>query len=90
MLDWDPADRAKLLAYLLESADRCSGCGTAGWEWDADRHAYEAAVHQCWGCYVKEFSREDTEGMLGARIVLLPKLAAQAARESPRRRPGLS
>ena len=28
-------------------------CGTADWEWEEDRFAYEPVLHQCWGCYYK-------------------------------------
>jgi hypothetical protein len=37
-LDWTPEDRAKTLAFMMEKALRCDLCGTAEWEWDADRH----------------------------------------------------
>lgn len=89
LLDWDPEDRAKLVAYLLEQSSKCQSCGTAEWEWEEDRYAYEAAVHQCWGCYVKEFSREDAEGMLGARITLVPKDIAARQRDMPKSRQGV-
>lgn len=88
MLDWDPSDRAKLLAWLVESSSRCSQCGTAEWEWDEDRFAYEPSVHQCWGCYYKEISRDDAEGMAGARITLLPKDVAARLRANPKPPPG--
>lgn len=76
-------DRAKLVAFLLESSGKCSSCGTAAWEWEADRYAYEPAVQQCWGCYLKEISRDETDGMAGARIALVPK--EQAARDREHR-----
>jgi len=28
----------------MEKAARCQMCGTADWEWEADRYAYEPAV----------------------------------------------
>lgn len=88
-MEWDPEDRAKLIAYLLEQSGKCQSCGTAEWEWEEDRFAYEPSVLQCWGCYLKELSREDTEGMLGARISLVPKDVAARMREQPKKRPGL-
>ena len=90
LLGWDPEDRAKLIAYLLESSSKCQQCGTAAWEWEEDRHAYEPTVVQCWGCYYKDLTREDAEGMLGARISLVPKESAVRLREQPKRRPGWS
>lgn len=88
MLTWDPEDRAKLVAYLLESGSKCQSCGTADWEWEEDRYAYEPVVHQCWGCYLKELSKDDAVDMPGGRIVLQPKAVASRLRDQPKRRPG--
>lgn len=78
LLSWAPEDRAKLTAYLVESASRCQLCGTSPWEWEEDRHAYEAAIDQCWGCYVKEAANEDANITAGARVTLVPsKVAAE-------------
>ena len=75
------------MAFLLESAGKCQSCGTAGWEWEADRYAYETAVEQCWGCYLKEISHGDTEGMAGARVTLVPKDVAKLSRGKPKSPP---
>lgn len=75
-LAWDPADRGKALAYLIEKAARCQMCGTAEWEWDSaqggKRFAYEAVTHVCPGCYVKESSAEHLERAPGQTVQLAP------------------
>lgn len=74
LLTWEPADRAKLLAHLLEEASRCSSCGTAAWEWEDDRFAYSATAVVCQGCFHLEAAAEDaTDAPPGARMVLVPK-----------------
>ena len=50
-MEWDPEDRSKALAFLFEKGERCQMCGTAEWEWDENRHAYEPVLRTCWGCY---------------------------------------
>lgn len=75
------------MAYLLEEGSKCQQCGTAAWEWEEDRYAYEPSVHQCWGCYLKDLSRDDIQGMAGGRIVLVPKHVAAQQREIARPRP---
>jgi hypothetical protein len=82
LLSWSPEDRAKLTAHLLESAAKCQMCGTAAWEWEVDRNAYEPAVDQCWGCYVKDAANEDAPDLPGSRIVLIPAKVAEQRRES--------
>jgi len=80
-LDWDPVDRAKVVAYRLEEADRCAMCGTAQWEWDENRFAYEPVEKLCQGCYLKEIARQDSHGeMPGTTITLLPTNTQAAAR----------
>jgi hypothetical protein len=72
-LGWEPSDRAKLMAFLLEEAKRCVKCGTAQWEWDLNRFAYHAASHHCQGCLHLEAAAEgENERMLGSTIVLIP------------------
>jgi len=80
LLSWDPEDRAKLTAYLVESAQKCVMCGTSPWEWEDDRFAYEGALHQCWGCYVKDSASEEEEMLPGAQVVLVPRRVAEARR----------
>jgi hypothetical protein len=52
-LKWDPEDRAKLIAYLLENSERCGMCGTAPWEWKESKFAFTAVDEFCQGCYQK-------------------------------------
>lgn len=60
-LEWDDVDRAKALAWMYESASRCSSCGTAPWEWEDDRFAYEPIENTCRGCELKDLVRDDPE-----------------------------
>jgi hypothetical protein len=80
LLSWSPEDRAKLTAHLMESAQRCQMCGTAPWEWEEDRHAYEGAVSQCWGCYIKDRAGQGEDLLPGASVVLVPRRVAEARR----------
>jgi hypothetical protein len=83
LLAWDPADRSKLMALLIEDAARCQLCGTADWEWDEDPYVYEAMPKTCRGCATKEFSQELAGDSPGTRITLVPKATAQAIRRNP-------
>jgi hypothetical protein len=87
LLEWEAEDRAKLVAHLLEQGSKCQSCGTAAWEWEEDRYAYEPSVHQCWGCYLKEFARDDIQGVAGGRVILVPKHVAAKQRDVTRPRP---
>lgn len=82
LLAWDPVDRAKLTAHLMESAARCSMCGTSPWEWAEDRYAYEAALNHCPGCAMKEAASEDAPTGSGSTVVLVPRKVAAARREA--------
>lgn len=70
-LEWDVSSRAKVLAYLLEQAESCQLCGTAGWEWEENRYAYDVQEVFCPGCYRKEVSVEGDK-LPGTRIELVP------------------
>jgi len=63
---WDPTDKAKMLAFASEKADRCTMCGTGTWEWDpaqgGNRHAYEPVEKFCAGCYAKAAMRHMDAG----------------------------
>ena len=87
LLKWDPEDRAKLVAYLMDSSSRCQMCGTAAWEWElndgrVDMDAYEPSTHQCWGCYVKDNAAEEAPRQNGATVVLVPRAVAAARRKA--------
>ena len=81
-LQWKPEDRAKALAFKLHEAERCSLCGTAPWEWDANRFAYEPEEHQCQGCYRKQ-SYADSLGQTlpGTTVELVPVTPQRRARQ---------
>lgn len=73
-LEWDPEDRAKVIAYTLEQNSRCSMCGTADWEWEQNRFAYTAMDEFCQGCYQKSvFSdQESNKSLPGTSVKLVP------------------
>lgn len=78
-LKWDPADRAKVLALLLEDGDRCGLCGTGGWEWEEDRRAYTPVEHQCIGCYLKAQLEHDAGDSPGTTVRLVSSHSQAAA-----------
>jgi len=71
-LNWLPEDRAKTIAFILEEAGKCGLCGTAEWEWEADRRAYTPVEKVCMGCYLKHMAGEGAGQMPGTTIVLEP------------------
>ena len=72
-LSWDPEDRAKTVAALLEQAERCQMCGTAAWEWSEDRFAYTPIDHFCQGCYQKNIYQDTISHALpGTTVKLVP------------------
>jgi len=70
-LSWSQESRAKHLATLLFEGEVCSLCGTAQWEWEENRFAYEAEEHFCQGCYIKAVSSEDKNSLPGTTINLV-------------------
>jgi len=82
-MEWEADDRAKAIAYMLESGARCSMCGTASWEWEENKFAYTAVDEFCQGCYQKSIFG-DTQGssLPGTNVRLVPttpQLTAQMA-----------
>jgi hypothetical protein len=71
-LEWDVSSRAKVIAYLLEQAGTCQLCGTAGWEWEENKYAYDVQEVFCPGCYRKEVSGTSGDKLPGTRIDLVP------------------
>jgi hypothetical protein len=77
---------------VLEKGLRCILCGTAPWEWEENKYAYEAVEKGCQGCYVKEVTSHDTTRNPGVTVELNPtgtREAAQrriAARDKDKRR----
>lgn len=69
----------------MEKAERCQMCGTAAWEWEEDRYAYEPAREVCIGCQKKDLLRDDHEKPPpGSSVVLIPKKVAAARRRAER------
>lgn len=72
-LNWDPEDRAKVLAYQMEQSLRCSMCGTAGWEWEDNKFAYTPVEELCQGCYQKSrFQDTQAKPLPGTNVKLVP------------------
>lgn len=77
-LNWDPVDRAKMLAFAATKAEHCVMCGTAQWEWDpkqgGNRRAYDAVEVFCPGCYAKASMRTLDAGRNtdGVTVELVP------------------
>lgn len=88
-LDWDPEDRAKVVAYILENSLRCQMCGTAPWEWEENKYAFTAVDEFCQGCYQKSVFG-DTQGssLPGTNVRLIPttpQLTAKMAMKARKR-----
>lgn len=66
----------------MEKAERCVMCGTAQWEWDESRFAYEPVEKFCHGCYMKDASQETDpkRNMAGISIELMPTRTIEAAK----------
>lgn len=72
-LEWDPEDRAKVLAFLMERSERCTQCGTAPWEWEENKFAYTAIEELCHGCYQKSvFQDTQSKSLPGTNVRLVP------------------
>lgn len=83
-LAWSGEDRAKTLAYALEQASRCQLCGTAQWEWDENRFAYEAEEQFCQGCYMKHVASEGNNNLPGTTVELVPVTELSRAQKTVR------
>jgi hypothetical protein len=87
---WLEADRAKVIAYVLERALQCPMCGTSEWEHAEDPNGYEAVFVTCPGCAKKDRLREESEEAStqpGTHVQLIPAAVAERLRHTPRRRP---
>lgn len=78
LLNWEPEDRNKLTAHLLEEVATCPQCGTRADEWDPEqggsRRAYVPEAHICPGCELKELAATDeaNQDRRGLYVVLKP------------------
>lgn len=70
-LSWEPESRAKQIAFLIFDSQTCQLCGTAEWEWEENRFAYEPDEHFCRGCYMKEVAGENKNALPGTSIELV-------------------
>lgn len=88
-LEWDPEDRAKLIAYIFEFNERCNMCGTAPWEWEHNKHAFTPVDEFCPGCYMKSvFSDTMGSSLPGTNVKLIPttpQLTAKLAMKAKKR-----
>jgi len=71
-LEWEPDDRSKAAAFVMEKSLRCDLCGTAQWEWDENIKAYSPIEEFCMGCYYKEITSEDSSGEAGVTVRMAP------------------
>lgn len=75
---WSPDDRSKVVAYMMEQAERCDMCGTAPYEWEENRFAYEPVDHFCQGCYYKTiYSDAESSSLPGTNVTLVPVTPAR-------------
>jgi hypothetical protein len=70
-LDWEPEDRAKALAYFMVKSEHCDLCGTAKYEWDENKRAYEPVEEFCMGCYLKSIFEEGQQYLPGTSVTLM-------------------
>lgn len=64
----------------MEKSARCTLCGTADWEWEQDRYAYEPVTKLCRGCEIKESVSQQTDSRPGVSVELAPAAGVEAAR----------
>lgn len=89
--EFSSADRGWVIAHTMEQAERCDMCGTASWEWEENRFAYEAVDSLCQGCYLKSvFSDQEGSSLPGTNVKLVPvtplrKAQRQVAEERRRK-----
>lgn len=77
-LAWPLDDRVKVMAWLMEEAERCQMCGTAAWEWEEDPRGFAPSVHVCRGCALREQSKEMASNVPGGTVVLVTGKAKEA------------
>lgn len=71
--EWSDEDRAKALAYMKYESQFCPSCGTAQWEWEEDKYAYEPVEEICPGCEKKDWLRDETDSGKPGRFISLKK-----------------
>lgn len=82
-LEWEPEDRSKALAFLIEENSKCGMCGTAEWEWSekegGSKRAYEPIEKFCMGCYLKQIADEGSK-LPGTTVSLIPTTSQEYAK----------
>ena len=64
---------------MLFESEICQLCGTAQWEWEENRFAYEAEEAFCQGCYIKTVTGEGRNSLPGTTINLVATSEQQKA-----------
>lgn len=47
-------------------------CGTASWEWEENKRAYDVQEKFCQGCYLKHISSDSQHALPGTTVELVP------------------
>jgi hypothetical protein len=69
---------------MLEKNERCTMCGTAKWEWDENKFAYEAVEDFCPGCLRKSALQETAGNNPGSTVILVPTNTVEHAKRLKR------
>lgn len=80
-LAWDAEDRAKAMAFVMVKSERCELCGTAQYEWDENRRAYEPVETFCMGCYLKHGAEEGQSYPPGTSITMIDTSSVEYAKQ---------
>jgi len=68
------------VAFVIEKGMRCTMCGTASWEWEQNRYAYEPTTKVCRGCEIRESVSDQTPKHPGLTVELAPTVGLEAAK----------
>lgn len=83
---WLQSDREDALAWQAHENRRCGSCGTHPDEWDEDKSAYHAHLHQCKGCRQRQrLAQSDDAKNAGDGVTAV--LAHGSAAACPRCKP---
>jgi hypothetical protein len=80
-LEWSAEDRAKAMAFVVVKSMHCDLCGTAEYEWDENRRAYEPVEKICMGCYLKAGAEEEETHLPGSSITLINTDSVEYAKQ---------
>ena len=68
------------MAFVTIKSERCDLCGTAEYEWDENRRAYEPVEKFCMGCYMKAGAEENETYLPGSSITLVDTSSIEYAK----------